>query len=184
MVTGVCFFVLALAQQPTQPTALMAEVRVLLDAPQTRDRMQRVEQLLAELRRLEDHMPDKAILDVRFGLHTEMLERYRAAGELTNLRRHADWLVAFEHLVHAVEQPDMPGPRPPDIAYLRAIRKRHGAAFLAARLDVARATLADGDRAKAIWWLETGERCLGDISGAVRVLRVERDRIRKIKPPE
>jgi hypothetical protein len=44
--------------------------------------------------------------------------------------------------------------------------------------------LADGDRAKAIWWLETGERCLADIPGAVKALKTERDRIRKIKPPD
>jgi hypothetical protein len=184
LVTCVCLFVLALSQAPASPPALMAEVRVLLDAPQTPERMQRIEALLTELRRLEDFRPDKRILDTRFGLHTEMLERYRASGDLVSLRRHAEWLVAFEHLAHAfhrteaLDDNEQRAEQAP-LDLLRAIRKRHGAAFLAARLDVARAALADGDRAKAIWWLDTGEKCLGDISGAVRALRTERDRLRK-----
>ena len=163
-----------------------AEARAQLDAPQTPERMERIETLLRELRRLEDFMPDKRILDTRFGLHTEMLERYRTSGELARLRPHADWLVRFEHYAHAfhrteaLEDNDQRAEQAP-LDLLRAIRKRHGAAFLAARLDVARAVLADGDRAKAIWWLETGERCLSDIPGAAKALKAERDRIRKIK---
>src|SRR5688572_30737039 len=174
----VSLLVLALAQvqTPASVPGLLAEARVLLDAPQTPERMQRIEVLLAELRRLEDFMPDKRILDTRFGLHTEMLERYRATGDSVSLRKHAEWLVAFEHLAHAfhrieaLEDNEQRATQPP-LELLRAMRKRHGAAFLAARLDVARAALADGDRAKAIWWLETGEKCLGDIFGAVRALR-------------
>jgi hypothetical protein len=184
MLTVFALLVFALPQAPASVPTLLAEVRILLDAPQTPDRMQRIEVLLTEARRLDDYRPDLRTLDTRFGLHTEMLERYRAAGDLVNLRRHADWLVAFEHMVHAFHQPDMPSARPsaqtlPNIDHLRAIRARHGAAFLAARIDVARAALADGDRAKAIWWLDTAEKCLADISGSGRALRAERDRIRK-----
>ena len=179
---------LAQAQTPTSVPGLLAEARVQLDAPQTPERMQRIEALLAELRRLEDFMPDKRILDTRFGLHSEMLERYRALGDLVALRRHAEWLVASEHLAHAfhrtesLDNNEQRSEQAP-LDLLRAIRKRHGAAFLAARLDLARAALADGDRAKAIWWLETGERCLTDIPGAVKALKTERDRIRRIKLP-
>jgi len=192
MMTLLCVFVLAIVQVPASPKVLLAEAQALLDAPETPARMRRVEAILTELRRLEDFDPDKSTLDTRFGMHTEMLERYRTAGDLTRLRPHAEWLVALEHRAHAFQEPgpvgsldaDKGSPRPLDVAYLRAIRKRHGFAFLAARIDVARAALAGGDRAKAIWWLETGERCLTDIPGAVNALKAERDRIRKMKVPD
>ncbi len=191
MCVPVLVFAWTLAQTSQSPKVLMAEVRTQLDAPQTPERMQRIEVLLTELRRIEDFRPDKRMLDTRFGLHTEMLERYRATGDLARLRPHAEWLVSFEHFVHAIDEPgpsgsletNLDGPRPTEVTYLRAIRKRHAAAFLAARIDVARAALADGDRSKAIWWLETGERCLTDIPGAVKALKAERDRIRKSRPP-
>jgi len=172
----------AAAGTPAQLPPLLAKVRAELDEPQTPERMQRIEGLLTELRRLEGYRPQLWWLDGRFSLHTEMLERYRALGDLTNLRRHAEWMVSLEHLVHDwpptqntfyLERPGS------EIDLIQVVRMRHGAAFLAARLDVVRAVLAGGERAKAIWLLETGENCLADISGAVRTLRAERDRILK-----
>ena len=139
MVMCVPLLVLALAQAPASPTALLAETRAQLDAPQTPERMQRIETLLAELRRLEDFMPEKRILDTRFGLHTEMLERYRASGELARLRPHADWLVRFEHYAHAfhrtesLDDNEQRAAQAP-LELLRAMRKRHGAAFLRERV--------------------------------------------------
>ena len=175
---------LVVLQAAPRPAEVLTDIRVLLEAPQTPERLQRIDVLLQQINHLEGSKPDPTILDARFGMHAQMLERYRAAGDLAGVRRHAEWLVASEHLVHAFQEPATPDGRPRarearDTGYIREVRRRHGAAFLAARLDVARAALADGDRAGALRWLERAERCLADVPGAVNALRAERDRISK-----
>ena len=188
MLVCATLFAMVLLQAPPRPAEILAEVRTLLDAPQTPERMQRIDALLQQVKYLEDTRPELPLLDTRFGMHTEMLDRYRAAGDWAGVRRHAEWLVAFEHGVGVLGQQEMPVARPraremPNYEYRREVRARHAAAFLTARLDLANVVLADGDRAKAIWWLETGEKRLADIRGAVKALRAERDRIRQGGPP-
>ena len=177
---------IALQQATPRPAEILTEVRALLDAPQTPEPMARIDALLQQVRLLEDSRPELPLLDVRFGMHTEMLDRYRAAGDWADVRRHAEWLVAFEHGVGVLGQQEMPVARPraremPNYEYRREVRARHAAAFLTARLiwrtrcwPMATATRR---------WLETGEKRLADIRGAVKALRAERDRIRKGGPP-
>jgi hypothetical protein len=179
---------IALEQAPPSTSAILTEVRALLEQPQTPERMARIEAGLLAVSDREDRYPDLPTLATRLPMHIEMLERYRAAGDRAGVRRHARFLMAAERWVDPTDWAALPDARPrasnrTSVDERRAIRARHATAFVTGRIDFANAVLADGDRAKAIWWLETGERLLADIPGAVKALRAERDRIRQGGPP-
>lgn len=107
---------------------MLAEARTLLDAPSTPERMQRIEALLKRVALYEGLLPDLPTLEKRIALHTDVLERFRAAGDAAGVRRQAEWIVAAEHLAHAFNDPEMPDDRPQareqqaHVGYRREIR--------------------------------------------------------------